>query len=126
MKNDLFGINIKEYCRNHESSVKASIYGNRVTEDLIAAHLEMLCRIQHERLIHIIVTAMCVVCELFVVDLVMLHPELGSLPLIIMLALAILLLFYFYHYFFLENTVQRWYKLSDEMKNSIQDASTKY
>ena len=36
-----------------------------------------------------------------------------------LLALAMLLLFYFYHYFFLENTVQRWYKIADDMKRKL-------
>ena len=53
--------------------------------------------------------------EAFVVALVLLHPELGILPAVIMLGLAVLLGFYFAHYFFLENTVQRWYKIEDEL-----------
>ena len=115
MKNRSYGINIKKYCRIHDSAVNAAIAEDRITEELLADHLEMVRRIQHERLVHLIVTAMCVVCELFVVDLVLLHPELGVIPAIIMLVLAVLLGFYFYHYFFLENTVQRWYKLADEI-----------
>ncbi len=97
-------------------AIRQAISGGVVTEELIAAHLEMIRRVQHERLVHLIVTAMCVMCELFVVDLVLLHSELGVLPAIIMLALAVILGFYFYHYFFLENAVQRWYKFADEMR----------
>ena len=115
MQKHFFGIKIKEYCKVHESAVKTAIAEDQVTEALLADHLEILHRIQHERLVHLIVTAMCVVCELFVVDLVLLHPELGVIPAVIMLVLAVLLGFYFYHYFFLENTVQRWYKLADEI-----------
>ena len=33
-----------------------------------------------------------------------------------MLVLTVLLGSYFYHYFFLENTVQRWYKLTDQLR----------
>ena len=36
-----------------------------------------------------------------------------------MLLLAVLLGFYFYHYFFLENTVQRWYEMLDEMNAEL-------
>ena len=54
--------------------------------------------------------------ELFTVDLVLLHPELGIVPAVIMLGLAVLLGFYFYHYFFLKNTVQRWYRIAEEMR----------
>ena len=54
--------------------------------------------------------------ELFTVDLVLLHPELGIVPALIMLGLAVLLEFYFFHYFFLENTVQRWYRIAEELR----------
>ena len=121
MKYNSFGIKIKEYCRNHETKMNTAMSENRVNEELLTVHLEMLCRIQHERLIHLIVTFMCVICELFVVDLVVLHPELGVLPAIIMLALAILLAFYFYHYFFLENTVQRWYITADRLREKLME-----
>ena len=85
----------------------------------------MISWIQHERLVHLIVTVMVVLGELFVLDLVLLHPELGIIPAIVMLGLAILLGFYFYHYFFLENTVQRWYKIADEMKDQMLQSQMK-
>ena len=96
--------------------MKAAITDGQVTDELITDHLQKLEWLQHERLVHLIVTFMVVLAELFVVDLALLHPELGMLPAVIMLAVAVLLGFYFYHYFFLENTVQRWYRLTDEMK----------
>ena len=115
MNSSRYGINMKKYCREHEAVVKRALEDSEVSEELLAHHNEMIARIQHERLIHLIVTVMVVMAELFVVYLALLHPELGILPALIMLALAILLGFYFYHYFFLENTVQRWYKYADEM-----------
>ncbi len=54
--------------------------------------------------------------ELFTVDLVLLHPELGIVPAVIMLGLTVLLGFYFRHYFFLENTAQRWYRIAEVMR----------
>ena len=72
-----------------------------------------------ERLVHLIVTVMVVLCELFTVDLVLLHPELGIVPALIMLGLAVLLGFYFWHYFFLENTIQRWYRIAEEMREKV-------
>ena len=51
--------------------------------------------------------------ELFTVDLV---SEMGIVPAVIMLGLAVLLGFYFFHYFFLENTVQRWYRIAEVMR----------
>ena len=106
---DRFGINIKQYCREHESALR-----NGKTS--LEQHLEKLRWLQHERLVHLIVVVMVVVAELFVVDLAILHPETNPLAGIAMLVLAVLLGFYFYHYFFLENTVQRWYKLSDQLR----------
>ncbi len=116
-ENDAFGINIKEYCKNHERQIVSAIDSGSVNEEMIALHREKISIIQHERLVHLIVTVMVVLAELFVIDLAVLHPELGILPPIIMLGLAILLGFYFYHYFFLENTLQHWYRLLESMES---------
>ncbi len=117
LMSDTFGINIKEYCRNHEKMIAAAIDNCSVTEEIIGLHREKISIIQHERLVHLIVTVMVVLVELFVIDLTVLHPELGIIPPIIMLGLAILLGFYFYHYFFLENTLQHWYRLLELMES---------
>ena len=113
---DNFGINMKAWCREHEAAVRAALDEGRVTPELLSVHREKIAILQHERLVHLIVTVMVVFVELFVLDLVLLHPELGLGPAVILLVLAVLLGFYFWHYFFLENTVQRWYRLQDEMK----------
>lgn len=118
MKNDYFGINMKKYSREYEATVRAAVSEGKATDEMIEEHREKIAWVQHERLVHLIVTMMCVICELFIICLVLLHPELGILPVIIMLVFAILLAFYFYHYFFLENTVQRWYMLVDEMRGA--------
>ena len=78
--------------------------------------------LQHERLIHLIVTVMVVITELFALALVLLHPDVVGIPgAVVVLLLAVLLGFYFYHYFFLENTVQRWYRILDEMNKENKD-----
>ena len=108
---DRFGINMKRYCREHETRIKSL----PPSPALLAEHLQMIGRLQHERLIHLVVVVMTVLLELFVVDLAVLHPQTNPVAAVMMLALAVLLLFYFYHYFFLENTVQRWYKIADDI-----------
>jgi len=118
-KKDSFGIDMKKYCREHEALVKASIDGDRVTPELLDLHREKIGILQHERFVHLLVTVMVVIVELFVVDLVLLHAELGVGAAVVMLGLAVLLGFYFAHYFFLENTVQRWYALEDEMRAAL-------
>ncbi len=117
MKSDRYGINMKQFCREHEAKVTEGMAAG-TTEELLEEHQRMIAWVQHERLVHLIVTAMVVFCELFTVELVLLHPELGIVPAVIMLGLAVLLGFYFYHYFFLENTVQRWYKIEGEMREA--------
>lgn len=117
-----FGINMKKYCRSHEAAMLDAL-GSRdeVTEELLGRHLEKLRWIQHERLIHLIVTLMVVITELVTLCVVLFHDGYGIAPAVIMLGLAILLGFYFYHYFFLENTVQRWYLIADEMQSVIDE-----
>ena len=139
-RNDKFGINMKQWCREHESEMmnvlaasgQAAMTANRPAAEWsdradasgqaaelrarLEEHQEKIRWLQHERLVHLIVTVMVVFVELFVVFLALLHPELGLLPPVIMLCLAVLLGFYFYHYFFLENTVQRWYKIAEELE----------
>ncbi len=120
MKKDTFGINVKKWCNEHEEAVLSALSEGKVSSDLIELHEKKLKWLQHERLIHLIVTVMTVIIELFVLDLTLLHPELGIYPVFFMLLFTILLAFYFFHYFFLENTVQRWYKLAEELRNKCQ------
>lgn len=115
-KRDSFGINMKQYCRDHEERIVSA----QPSQEVLDEHLQKIRWIQHERLVHLIVTVMVVIGELFAVDLVVLHTELGVFPAVFMLGLAVLLIFYFYHYFFLENTVQRWYKIADEIRIELQ------
>ncbi len=122
MKSDRFGINMKRFCREHESRVMAAMEAGEATEELQEEHLRMIAWVQHERLVHLIVTVMVVLCELFTVDLVLLHPELGIVPAVIMLGLAVLLGFYFWHYFFLENTIQRWYRIAQKMLEEVRES----
>lgn len=115
MNKDRFGINMKRWCREHEAYLAA----HEASPELLALHLQKLRWLQHERLVHLIVTVMVVLVELFTIALVLLRPGLGLLPLVFMIVLMILLGFYFYHYFFLENTVQHWYILADELRGQL-------
>ncbi|MCR4610497.1 MAG: hypothetical protein K5644_01220 [Lachnospiraceae bacterium] len=113
MSKDAFGINMKDYCREHENVIRTAIENDDVSDDLIKLHKEKIAIVQHERLVHLIVTFMVVILLLFLMGLSLLHTELGILPIILTLIVLILVGFYLYHYFFLENTLQRWYKMLD-------------
>lgn len=113
--NDRFGINMKQFCRAHEARLREGTASRALLEE----HLEKLRWLQHERLVHLIVLVMTVFGELFVLDLVLLHPETGVGPALMLLGLAVLLVFYVFHYFFLENTVQHWYRLAERLASEI-------
>ncbi len=110
-----FGINMKHFCREHEEYVLSQA----ASSGLLAMHRDKIRILQHERLVHLIVTVMVVIIELFVTDLVILHPETAPYSALVMLGLAVLLGFYFFHYFFLENTVQRWYVIADQLREEL-------
>ena len=110
-----YGINMKRWCREHERAVKEALAAGQGDERLLENHLEKIRWLQHERLVHLIVTVMTVMAELLAVFLTLTMPELAPWSAAVVLLLAMLLGFYFYHYFFLENAVQRWYKLAERM-----------
>ena len=118
MKEDKYGVSMKRFCRAHEAYVAEQLAQGGDPERLLALHLEKLGFLQHERLVHLIVLVMTVLGELFVVDLVILHPETSPWSALAMAGIAILLGFYFAHYFFLENTTQHWYRLADRIRAS--------
>ena len=110
-----YGINMKRWCREHERSVNEALAAGQRDARLLEDHLEKIRWLQHERLVHLIVTVMTVMAELLAVWLTLTRPELAPWSAAVVLLLAVLLGFYFYHYFFLENAVQRWYKLAERM-----------
>ena len=88
-------------------------------EELLRLHRTKIQYLQHERLVHLIVLVMTVFGELFTVALVLALPETVPYSLIAMYGVLILLAFYFRHYFLLENTVQHWYRLDDEILEEV-------
>ena len=48
--------------------------------------------------------------------------NLRALPLVVYLILLVLLIFYLRHYFFLENTVQHWYHIAEELHDRAEEA----
>lgn len=83
-------------------------------ENILEHHKTMISRIQHERLIHLIVTVF-VGLVLSVTSLVTIVTVNSSL-LIFCVLLLFLFIAYLLHYRFLENTTQSWYGLEDEIR----------
>ena len=110
-----FGINITKYVLEHENYIEEN--RNNITKSIIDLHSRRLSYLQHERLVHLIVTFMTAVIDVMFF-LLLVVSDLYFIPyvLILFVIMFILLCFYLKHYFFLENHVQYWYKLADELE----------
>lgn len=92
---------------------KKGIDWKRVLED----HRAVIGFLQHERLIHLLVTLVFGVMFLLVMTFSLFQP-MGVL-LVVDFLLVILLIPYIWHYFKLENGVQRLYWLDKEIQNRL-------
>ena len=113
-----YGINVRKWCKEHERYIEEELKGQ--SDDmtaLLAMHEKKLSWLMHERLIHLLVLFITVILTLFSLSLVLFLPDLLPASLIMFVIVFILLIFYVRHYFFLENTVQYWYVLSEKIEN---------
>ncbi len=82
-------------------------------ERLFAEHMDKIAFMQHERIVHFLVTMMfAIILTIFICALI--FSENFAILLLVTIIL-ILLLFYIKHYYFLENTVQKMYRVYDRM-----------
>jgi hypothetical protein len=109
-------MNIRKYMTLHEARVREALNGGeaRSLAGLSETHGRMIRFMQHERLIHLLV--LLAVAAFFLASLVLawIRPSLPSLLLAGLF--SVLLVPYIFHYYFLENAVQRWYALADEIE----------
>lgn len=109
-----------KYLQAHESLVKEKLTNPKAGFDWLALQNYHRARIQffqHERLIHLLVTLTFALASLIVFGLTLFFPSL-ILALLTVILLT-MLVFYIRHYFILENTVQRWYILDQEISKNI-------
>jgi uncharacterized membrane protein len=83
-------------------------------KEILKTHKLMIERIQHERLIHLLVT----IFVGLVMVLSLLATVISENIILAFLDIPLLILFtaYIFHYRFLENTTQGWYKIEDSIK----------
>jgi len=108
----------------HESAIRENLRDAKGKKDwdmLKTRHMQMIDFMQHERLIHLLVTLAFGICLLITAAMALLAPS--QLIFLLMGLLLILFVPYISHYFFLENTVQRWYRLADEIDERSMNAS---
>lgn len=117
-------MNVTRYMKDHEAQVRERLGRAQAGADWPAlrdGHLRMIARMQHERLVHLLVTLAFGIALLAALAMALTAPSVR----VYALAGLLLLLFipYVGHYFFLENTVQRWYRLADEIEARIDGTS---
>lgn len=107
---------LKNYMRMTEERLKSC---NTIAEleKLLAEHKDKIAFMQHERIVHFLVTMMFAIV-LTILICAFLFCEKFALLLLITI-IIVLLGFYIKHYYFLENTVQKMYKVYDEILEKI-------
>jgi cell division protein FtsW (lipid II flippase) len=108
---------VTKYLKKYEAYIKQQLLlGDEKYdwEGLKAFHKTRIEFMQHERLIHLMVTLTFALLLFLALSLAYSHTEL--VVLVIIALLLALLVPYVFHYFTLENGVQRWYRLYDEIE----------
>lgn len=83
-------------------------------KDLLDYHDKQIQWMQHERIVHLITMLFVCLFTLLSLGFAVLAPALPAIALCVLLML--LTLAYIIHYYRLENNVQRWYDLSNKIK----------
>lgn len=119
-----------QYLKLHETYVRELLDGKHGAPtaarwaEALAFHETQLSRMQHERLIHLLVTMFVALFGLLALGFVAVHTTLPGLivvPLLLVLTAAYLL-----HYFRLENGVQSWYHLGNRLAERTGTLGARY
>jgi hypothetical protein len=106
-----------DYMKKHESYVQEVLANNPDAEklkELLAYHDKQIQWMQHERLVHLIVMLFICLFTLLVFGFSIIQTSLPSM--ILSVILLILSGAYIVHYYRLENGVQKWYQISNQIK----------
>lgn len=115
------------YLKLHESFVREALRDQpppAALAELKAFHLRQVRNMQHERLIHLVVTMFVATFFLLGLGFITLHASWTGLALVLLL--LVLLAAYLLHYFRLENGVQRWYHLANQIDARLGLNSARY
>jgi len=105
-----------EYLTNYMNTVENRMKNCgslKELERILSEHLDKIEFMQHERIVHFLVTLMfaVILCIFICATVFSENLMFAVLDVIIMVLLG----FYIKHYYFLENTVQKMYKVYDEL-----------
>jgi Ca2+/Na+ antiporter len=115
---------MEKYLERHEAFVRQQlgVAGEGIDwAGLARFHRTQIEYLQHERLVHLLVTLFFGLCLLLTAFFFVLHPQLAvGVLLVLLLALVVP---YVAHYYKLENGVQRWYHLANEIERRAGNVS---
>jgi Ca2+/Na+ antiporter len=118
---------MEAYLRRHEAFIRgqlASVGDGVDWAGLARFHRTQISYLQHERLVHLLVMLFFGVSALLTLLFLVLHPQV--LVGVVLLLLLVLLGPYLVHYYRLENGVQRWYHLANEIEARAGNVSQRY
>ncbi|MFA5857866.1 MAG: hypothetical protein WC955_02250 [Elusimicrobiota bacterium] len=104
------------YLKKHETHIRTLIENYDPAydwEELYRFHNQQIKYLQHERLIHLLVTLAFAIMSLLTVFFTLYSKNTGFI--IVDALFFILLIPYIIHYFKLENSVQGWYRLANQI-----------
>ena len=103
---------LKKYMKNINERL-ADYSSREELEEIFSEHKDKIAFMQHERIVHFLVTMMfAVILTIFMAAVLFLE----NLMLLVLVTMIIILLgFYIKHYYFLENTVQEMYRVYDRI-----------
>jgi hypothetical protein len=114
------GHDMIDYMKNHENYVQKELEKNPDKEksrELLAYHDKQIQWMQHERLVHLIVMLFVCFFTLLVLGFTMINISIPSI--ILFVIFLILSVAYLIHYYRLENGVQKWYLISNQIKQRL-------
>lgn len=111
-----------EYLTSYMNTVAERLDNCTSTEELekiLSEHMDKIAFMQHERIVHFLVTMMfAVILSIFMVGMLLTE---NIMLVVLVTIIIVLLIFYIKHYYFLENTVQKMYKIYDKILKMQED-----
>jgi Ca2+/Na+ antiporter len=109
-----------DYMKKHESYVQETLEkkpDDEALRKLLTFHDRQIQWMQHERLVHLIVMLFVCLFTLIIFGFAVIRTSVPFIILfVILLALSVA---YIIHYFRLENGVQKWYVISNQIQNNL-------
>ncbi len=118
---------MEAYLRRHEAFIRGQLASAGDGFDwtgLACFHRTQIDFLQQERLAHLLVTLFFGLAALLVLLFLAVHPQI--LVGVLLLLLLVLLVPYLAHYYKLENGIQRWYHLANEIEARAGHVSQRY